>query len=134
MTTGRLATTLTRRLAPLLAGGLLLVLNACGSERDTSATAPATADLEVRAIDGLAWDAKSYTATAGSVTIYSENDSVLPHNLHVLDSAGTDMGAKIDLPTPGSSGTIDLDLIAGEYRIVCKIAGHDSMVSTLTVS
>ncbi len=134
MTTGRLATTLTRRLAPLLAGGLLLVLNACGSERDTSATAPATADLEVRAVDGLAWDAKSYSATAGSVTIYSANDSVLPHNLHVLDADGTDLGIKIDLPTPGSDGSADVELAPGEYRIVCKIAGHDSMISTLTVT
>ena len=130
---GRFTLSATPRRASLVAASLLIALSACGGEREAAGTAPA-GGVEVRAKDGLAWDSKSYTATAGKVTVFGANDSVLPHNVHVLDADGKDVGAAIDLPTPGSSGTVELDLAPGTYRVVCKIAGHTSMDSTLTVS
>lgn len=130
--TGRTAFSTARRAT--LAAALLLALSACGGERESAGTAPADAGIEVRALDGLAWNSKTYTAEAGKVTLFGANDSVLPHNVHVLDADGKDMGTAINLPTPGSSGTMELDLAPGTYRIVCKIAGHTSMDSTLTVS
>lgn len=119
----------------LTAAGLL-ALAACGGSSESAGTAPAGVDLEVRAVNGIAWNAKSYTATAtdGVVTIYAANDSSLPHNLHVLDEDGKEMGKAIDLASPGSSGTEDLQLAPGEYRIVCQIPGHTNMDSSLTVS
>ncbi|MEQ1701039.1 MAG: plastocyanin/azurin family copper-binding protein [Ilumatobacteraceae bacterium] len=129
---GRSAFSIARRAT--LAATLLLALTACGGERKSAGTAPADAGIEVRALDGLAWNSKNYTAEAGKVTLFGANDSVLPHNVHVLDADGKDMATAINLPTPGSSGTMELDLAPGTYRIVCKIAGHTSMDSTLTVS
>jgi uncharacterized cupredoxin-like copper-binding protein len=114
----------------------LLALGACGGERATSGTAPATADVEVRAVDGIAWNAKAYTATAtdGNITLYAGNDSTLPHSLQVLDKDGKKVGKLVDLSSPGTSKTVEIALTPGSYRIVCEVAGHTNMNSTLTVS
>lgn len=116
-------------LAPLAA----LTLVACGGSTSTPTTVPADADVVVRALDGVVWDAKSYTASAGEVTLYGVNDSMIAHNLYVLDSSEAVVGTYIDLPKRGSDGTRVLELAAGTYRIVCKIPGHSNMDSTLTV-
>ena len=124
------------RLAAFAAASLLL-LAACGggSDSGTPATAPADA-LVVKAKDGIAWDAKTYSATAvdGKVTIFGENDSPLAHNLYVLDGSDKVIGSHIDLPKKGSNGTLVFDLAPGTYKIVCKIPGHSNMNSSLTVS
>ena len=123
------------RVISLAAAGLLLTLSACGSERSSTTTAPADVDIEVVAIDGLAWAEDSYTATAtdGSITIYGVNESSLPHNLYVRDASGKEVGKFIDLPTRGDSGTMELQVTPGEYRIVCLIPGHTNMDVPLTV-
>jgi len=121
--------------APLVAGAITL-LAACGGSDAPVGTAPAEADITVRAKDGLSWDAKSYTAssTAGPVVLYGVNDSGLAHNLHIVDADDNDVAEKIDLPSKGSNGTITVDLAPGEYRIVCKIPGHaGTMNATLTI-
>jgi plastocyanin len=119
---------------PLL--GSLVALTACGGDDDggSSNTVPAGA-VAVRAVDGIAWNADEYTATAenGEVTIYGVNDSSIAHNLNVQRD-GTTIGDPIDLPKKGSDGTITLQLEPGEYRVVCLISGHDNMNSALIVS
>lgn len=123
------------RVIPFAAAGLLLTLSACGSERSSATTAPADVDIEVVAIDGLVWAESSYTATAtdGAITIYSVNESSLPHNLYIRDDKGNQVGSFIDLPTRGDSGTLDFQVKPGEYRIVCLIPGHTNMDVPLTV-
>ncbi|MEN9822465.1 MAG: hypothetical protein RLZ04_891 [Actinomycetota bacterium] len=116
-------------LAPLVA----LPLAACGGGSSTPSTVPADADVIVRALDGVVWDAKSYSASAGEVTLYGVNDSMIAHNLYVLDASEAVVGTYIDLPSRGSNGTRVLDLAPGTYQIVCKIPGHSNMNSTLTV-
>lgn len=114
----------------------LLALSACGGEGATAGTAPANADLEVHAVDGIAWNAKSYTATStdGTITLFAANDSSLPHNLQVLDSTGKKVGKQVDIVKAGSSATVDLAIAPGNYRIVCEVPGHTNMNSTLTVT
>ena len=127
----------TRLATPLLAVATafgLLALSACGGSSNTAGTAPAEADVVVRAVDGIAWNSKTYTAAAGEVIIFGENNSSIAHNLYVLDSADTVIGDFIDLPKRGANGSRQLDLKAGTYSIVCKIPGHNNMRSTLTVS
>ena len=71
----------------ILAGPLLA---SCGGGSDggtTGTTVPA--DVTVIAVEGIAWDAKDYTATAGEITIAAVNESSLPHNLHIVDPSGT---------------------------------------------
>lgn len=131
--TTRLATT---KIASFAAAGLL-TLSACGGGgSSTGGTAPAEADVVVRARDGIVWDQKAYTATAteGKVTIFAVNDSPLAHNMYVEDEAEKVIGTHVDLPNNGSSGTVVLDLSPGTYRIVCKVPGHSNMNSSLTVS
>ncbi|MBI4883727.1 MAG: hypothetical protein HY826_06695 [Actinobacteria bacterium] len=124
--------TLRFAIGPLVAVGLV-ALSACGgSGSSTAGTVPADADVVVRAVDGIAWNAKEYTAVAGSVKIYSVNDSGVAHNMYVLDG-DTPVGDFIDLPKRGSDGALVYDLQPGEYRIVCTIPGHNNMNSTLTV-
>ena len=120
---------------PFIAAAVgLFALSACGGSSTPSGTAPAEADVVVRAVDGIAWSSKTYTATAGEVVIFGENNSSIAHNLYVLDSADKVVGDFIDLPKRGSNGSRQLDLAAGTYSIVCKIPGHNNMRSTLTVS
>lgn len=128
MTTRRLLTSI------VLAAGLV-GLTACGGGSSSSGnTAPADADVVVRAVDGIAWNSQQYTAAAGEVTIYGVNDSAVAHNLYVLDESETPVGDFIDLPRRGDEGTRVFTLEAGTYRIVCKIPGHANMNSALTVS
>lgn len=114
----------------------LAALTACGGGDSSSGnTVPTDADVVVRAVDGIAWNADSYEATAenGEVTIYGVNDSSIAHNLHVKADDGSMIGDFIDLPAKGDDGTITVKLAPGEYRIVCLIAGHQNMDSALVV-
>lgn len=135
--TSRIPGMTSRRLLPslvLVAAGLL-GLSACGGGSSSSSnTVPADADVVVRAVDGIAWNSQSYSATAGEVTIFGVNDSPVAHNLYVLDESEAVIGDFIDLPRRGDEGTRVFTLEAGTYRIVCKIPGHASMNSALTVS
>jgi azurin len=121
---------------PLFALGLV-ALAACGGSSTPAGTAPAAADIVVRAQDGLRWNATEYTASAadGAVSLYAVNDSSLAHNLHILDADGNDVAPLIDLPSKGSNGTDELDLAPGEYRIICEIPGHSgTMNAKLTIT
>jgi plastocyanin len=102
-----------------------------------SSTVPdSAATVDVKAIEGVAWEKKAYTATAkdGKVTINGSNTSSIAHNLYVVDTAGTVIGDFINLPSKGSKDARVLPLAPGTYHIVCKVPGHNNMNSTLTVS
>ena len=114
-----------------------ITLAACGGGSSTSGTVPANADVTVRAVDGIAWDAKEYSATShdGKVILYGVNNSGIAHNLHVRDEAGNELIKPINLSSSGASGTVTFEATPGEYRIVCTIPGHESLMnSTLTVT
>lgn len=108
-------------------------MSACGGG-DSSSTVPSDADVVVTAVEGIAWDKKDYTATAGEVKIAAVNNSSAPHNLHVLDSSNTDLGLKLDIPVKGREADGTLTLAAGTYTLICTIPGHANMKATLTVS
>jgi plastocyanin len=127
----------TRRFAPLaalLVAGLSTIA-ACGGGANTGGTVPADADVVVKAEEGIAWNQKSFEATAtdGKVTIYVENDASIAHNMYVLDENNKTQGTYVDLPTKGSHDTRVLPLAPGTYHIVCKVPGHNNMNATLTV-
>jgi plastocyanin len=115
---------------------LVPVLAACGggSDSGSSGTLPAS-DVQIVAVDGIAWNAASYTATAadGTVAILGRNESSLPHNLHLIDSSGTQVREFIDLPSKGDAEVVDFALAPGDYTVVCLVPGHSNMKATLTV-
>jgi plastocyanin len=112
-----------------------LALTACGSSSGGgSDTIPPNATV-IRAIEGISWDAKSYTATAvdGKVTLSLKDQSTVPHNLHLLDSDNVDMGVALDVSGNGDVHTATVSLAPGTYQVICTIAGHGNMKATLTV-
>ena len=109
--------------------------SASGSGTSSGATLPANT-LVVKAIEGIAWDAKSYVATPvdGKVNIAIENDSSLPHNLHLLDAENVDVGLELKAQNRGDVHTDSYTLGPGTYQVICTIAGHGNMKATLTVT
>jgi plastocyanin len=105
-----------------------------GGSNGGGATLPADT-VVIKAIEGIAWDAKTYTATAvgGKVSIAIENDSSLPHNLHLLDSNNVDVGLALSAQGRGDVKSDDYPLAPGTYQVICTVAGHGNMKATLTV-
>jgi len=127
-----------RRLSPVITLALL-GLAACGGSNSSSTTAPANADLVVRAKPGILWDQKAYTATAksGKLVITLIDDASQPHNLHIVGADGNDIDTSTKAPAvqqSGDSATATFSLLPGNYRIVCKVPGHNAMDAPLTVS
>jgi plastocyanin len=123
-----------RTLAAIPLAALSLVACSSGGSGN-GGTLPAGATV-IKAIEGIAWDAKTYTAqpTAdGTAVIAVENDSSLPHNLHLLDSNNVDMGVALSVSSRGDLASGTPTLKAGTYKVVCTIAGHGNMKATLTV-
>jgi plastocyanin len=118
------------------AGLALVGLTACGGGGSSSAaTVPADAGLVVKAVGTIAWDAKSYEATAtnGTLTIALKNESSLAHNLYVLDSSNTANSKHLEVVSNGDVDSGTFELAPGTYSIVCRVPGHGAMNSTLTV-
>ena len=120
---------------------IALSLSGCGSGSSGSSggngggvTLPANT-LVIKAVEGIAWDAKSYVATAvdGKVTIAIEDNSTLPHNLHLLSSDNVDVGLALSVSKHGDVKTDNYPLAPGTYTVICTIAGHGNMKATLTV-
>lgn len=113
----------------------LLALVACGGGSETvETTVPATADLVVKAVPTIRWDAASYTAPAGEVEIFLANDDNVKHTLVILqdDKVVGDLELVVNKKGDTDSGTVTLD--PGQYYVYCTVPGHASMKSTLTVS
>lgn len=114
-----------------------LALAGCSSSDGGSsgATLPANATV-VKAIDGIAWDAKSYTAIQvdGKVTIAVRNDSTIVHDLHLVDAESVDVGVDLEVESKGDIDSTTVALPAGSYQVICTIAGHGNMKATLTVT
>ena len=115
-----------------------LAVAGCGSSDGGSgggATIPANATV-ITAIEGIAWDAKSYTATAvdGKVNIAVTNQSTLPHDLHLVDADSVDVGLDLKVDKKGNTDSASVALAPGTYQVICTIAGHGNMKATLTVN
>jgi plastocyanin len=81
----------------------------------------------------LAYNQKSATAKAGSVTINFDNTQALQHDVTVADSSGKVLGAT-ELVSSGTAST-SVSLQHGTYTFYCSVPGHREagMEGTLTV-
>jgi plastocyanin len=130
----------------------VLGLAACGgSSNDNSTTAASTpasttpaggggaggggstVDISTPSGSSLAFDQKTATAKAGSVTIDFDNKQALQHDVAVSDSSGKQLGAT-DLVSSGTASTT-VNLQPGTYTFFCTVPGHREagMEGTLTV-
>jgi hypothetical protein len=116
---------------------IALSLASCGSSDGGSGgdvTLPA-GTLEIDAIEGIAWDAKSYVADEvnGNVSIAVKNQSSLPHNLHLIDNESVDVGVSLEVNGRNDVDSTTVALPLGTYQVICTISGHGNMKATLTV-
>jgi uncharacterized cupredoxin-like copper-binding protein len=77
----------------------------------------------------LAFQFKSAEAKAGKVTIESQNDSSVPHNIALKG------GPEGEIVQGGKTSTITADLKPGKQTFYCSVPGHEQagMKGTLTV-
>jgi plastocyanin len=141
-----------RRPSTVLAVAVLAVvgLAACGGSSNnnsttaasTPATTPAggggggggsTVDISTPSGGSLAFDQKTASAKAGSVTINFDNKQSLQHDVAIEDSSGKTLG-QTDLVSSGTANTT-VDLQPGTYTFFCTVPGHRDagMEGTLTV-
>jgi plastocyanin len=107
----------------------------------TAAAAPASGSgasaltLAADESSGLAFDPKSLSAKAGSVTITMDNPSAdsLPHAIAVEGPGGVQSAG--ETAQPGATSKVTLDLKPGKYTFYCPVGSHraNGMEGTLTV-
>ncbi len=119
-----------------LVGGSALMLSACGGGGSSAPeySIPTDADLVVKAVPTIRWDAGNYTAAAGEIDVFLANDDNVKHVLVVRqgDKVVGDLELVVNKKGDVAQGTITLE--AGEYSIYCTIPGHGNMNSPLIVS
>jgi plastocyanin len=143
-----------RRASAVAAVAALAVLGlaACGggsNNSTTAASAPATTtapagggggggasstvNISTPSGSSLAFNQKSASAKAGSVTIDFNNAQALQHDVAVADSSGKVLG-QTNLVSSGTANTT-VNLTAGSYTFYCTVPGHREagMQGTLTV-
>ena len=81
----------------------------------------------------LAYNQKSASAKAGSVTIDFQNNESIPHDVAIEAPSGDTVG-QTDLVASGTANTT-VDLQPGTYTFFCTVPGHREagMVGPLTV-
>jgi uncharacterized cupredoxin-like copper-binding protein/mono/diheme cytochrome c family protein len=81
---------------------------------------------------GLLYVFGAAEAPAGALTIESENESSVDHNIAVQGSGVDEQGPVVK---NGGVSRVELDLEAGEYQFYCSVPGHreGGMEGTLTV-
>jgi uncharacterized cupredoxin-like copper-binding protein len=136
----------------VVAAVAILGLAACGggsNNNDTTAAAtpPATTtggggggaagsstvNISTPSGSTLAFNQKSLSAKAGSLTIDFDNMQALQHDVKVEDSSGQEIGGT-DLVSSGTA-TATVDVQPGTYTFFCSVPGHREagMEGTLTV-
>ena len=102
------------------------------AEGGTAGTAAAIA-FEANPDGQLAFEEKEVTAKAGEDTIDLTNQSSVPHDVSIEDSAGKTI-AQTEITSEGSAATT-ADLKPGTYTFYCSVPGHREagMEGTLTV-
>jgi uncharacterized cupredoxin-like copper-binding protein len=130
-----------RRLLLLTAFSLVVVVPAgCGSDDNESSgdtsggtTTAGEQSLDLSATE-YAFDPSDVSVdAAGKVTFRISNDG---QQTHALEVEGNGIEEETEDIAPGESGTLTVDLKAGEYEFYCPVDGHKDagMEGTLTVN
>jgi plastocyanin len=91
------------------------------AEGGTAGTGAAVA-IEANPEGQLAFEEKEVTAKAGKDTIDFTNQSSVPHNVTIENSAGEEIGGTETLAEGNSAATVDLK--PGTYTFFCSVPGH----------
>jgi plastocyanin len=114
----------------------LVALSSCGGSSSSTPdyTIPADADLVVKAIPSIRWDANAYTATAGDIKVFLANDDSVKHILVIRQGDKVVGDLELAVIKNGDAATGTINLQPGAYSVYCIIPGHGNMNSALTVS
>jgi iron uptake system component EfeO len=106
-----------------------VALAACGGD----AAPPAAADVSIVASE-YHFDPSAVTVPAGPVTFTIRNDGSEEHEFEILQ--GDDVIDEMEGLVPGLERDLTVDLPAGQYTFVCRLADHEQrgMTGTLTVT
>lgn len=98
-----------------------------------SAGSGATVEVEADPSGNLAFTSDNITAKAGKDTINFTNSSPVPHDVHIEDSSGKEVGGTEVISEGADSAEVELK--PGTYTYFCSIPGHRQagMEGTLTV-
>jgi plastocyanin len=93
----------------------------------------ATVEVEADPSGNLAFTSDNITAKAGKDTIDFTNESPVPHDVHIEDSSGKELGGT-EIVQEGSDSA-EVELKPGTYTYFCSVPGHRQagMEGTLTV-
>ena len=105
-----------------------------GQQKSDEVAKAANGTLSIPADPGgaIAYQFGSAEAPAGQLTIDSENDASIPHNIAVEGDGVDEVGPEV---SGGGTSEIEVDLKPGEYTFYCSVPGHreGGMEGTLTV-
>ena len=102
-----------------------------GEATTTTAAAPVT--LQIFSGPGIKFDAANYTTAAGIVHVVFENRDSQRHTLAFLDADGKSVAKDLEVVKSGSTDEADITFVAGTYKVICTVPGHNAMKATLTV-
>jgi high-affinity iron transporter len=120
---------------------LLLALVATGCSGATSPSnsagdVPVPGDAQVIkvAASEYKFEPSALTAKAGAITFDVHNGGTVEHEFELFE--GDTVVDEIEGLVPGLDRQLDVTLAAGDYTFACKLAGHDAlgMTGTLTVT
>jgi|GEM_PF-268990 plastocyanin len=122
----------------LVAGALAissLAFAACGGgDSGPADTVPADTQLVVKAVPSIRFDATSYTATAGDISVGYVNEDSVRHTLIVVKDGEKVPNFKLEIGKKGDADYGNITLEAGNYVLFCDVPGHQNMKADLTVS
>jgi uncharacterized cupredoxin-like copper-binding protein len=134
----------TRRFAALFAIGAAVavpVVGCGGSSNDNSTSNAATqasttggggagggGAVDLTASD-FKFDPSEPTVKSGNVTFNLKNDGQVAHSLEIEDVNGQDKELEGTV-SPGSNGTLAVNLAPGKYEFYCPVDGHKQMGMT----
>jgi plastocyanin len=133
----------TRRFAALFVIGAAVAVPmvGCGSSSDDNSTSnaatPASTSggssgaggtVDLTATD-FKFDSSEPSVKSGNVTFNLKNDGQVTHSLEIEDVNGEDQELEGDV-SPGSNGTLAVNLKPGTYEFYCPVDSHKQMGMT----
>ena len=132
----------TRRFAALFAIGAAVAVPmvGCGGSSNDNSTSNAATPASTASSGGAGgtvdltatdfkFDPSDPTVKSGNVTFNLKNDGQTTHSLEIEDVNGEDKELEGEV-SPGSSGTLTVDLKPGTYEFYCPVDSHKQMGMT----
>lgn len=125
---------MTRLARMLTLAFLAAIAAACSAGAPTGSATPVPSGVVAVAASEFKFEPATLTVPAGTVTFGIHNKGNIEHEFEIFK--GEQVVDEIEGLLPGQTKDLTVTLEPGEYRYVCKLAGHEDsgMHGTLTVT